>query len=84
MAGAARGEPAMGYDRFCKTYQRHVLVAGAASRVGHKAAQSVEVDWSGPTMQLTDPVTGHATRVYLFVGCVCRSPATRLSSRRWT
>ena len=27
---AARGEPAMGYDRFCKTYQRHVLVAGAA------------------------------------------------------
>ena len=67
---AARGEPAMGYDRFCKTYQRHVLVAGAASRVGHKAAQSVEVDWSGPTMQLTDPVTGHATRVYLFVGCL--------------
>ncbi len=22
----------MGYDRFCKTYQRHVLIAGAASR----------------------------------------------------
>jgi hypothetical protein len=24
----AAGETAMGYDRFCKTYQRHVLVAG--------------------------------------------------------
>ena len=57
----------MGYDRFCKTYQRHVLVTGAASRVGHKAGQSVEVDWSGPTMQLTDPVTGQQRRVYLFV-----------------
>lgn len=66
---AARA-PAMGYDRFCRTYQRYILVTGAASRVGHKAAQTVEVDWSGPTMQLHDPVTGAATRVYLFVGCL--------------
>jgi transposase len=43
----AEGSTAMGYDRFCKNYQQHVLVAGAASRVGHKAGQSVEVDWSG-------------------------------------
>lgn len=63
----AKGETAMGYDRFCKTYQRHVLVIGAASRVGHKAGQTVEVDWSGKTMVLTDPVSGQATRVYLSV-----------------
>jgi transposase len=69
-ACAVAGDPAMGYDRFCKTYQRHVLVAGAASRVGHKAAQSVEVDWSGPTMRLIDPVTGQARTVFLFVGCL--------------
>ena len=61
---------AMGYDRFCKTYQHHVLVAGAASRVGHKAGQSVEVDWSGPTMALTDPVSGQGRRVFLFVGAL--------------
>lgn len=67
---AAAGEPMMGYDRFCRTYQRHVLVTGAASRVGHKAGQTVEVDWSGPTMQLSDPVTGQARTVYLFVGCL--------------
>ncbi|GAA4150194.1 IS21 family transposase [Leifsonia shinshuensis] len=63
----SKGETAMGYDRFCKSYQRHVLVIGASSRVGHKAGQTVEVDWSGKTMQLTDPVTGQQTRVYLFV-----------------
>lgn len=63
-----KGETAMGYDRFCKSYQRHVLVIGAASRVGHKAGQTVEVDWSGKTMQLTDPATGATSRVYLFVG----------------
>ena len=61
------GVTAMGYDRFCKNYQQHVLIAGAASRVGHKAGQTIEVDWSGKTMTLTDPVTGASTRVYLFV-----------------
>lgn len=64
------GSAVMGYDRFCKTYQQHVLVTGLASRVGHKSGQSVEVDWSGPTMQLTDPATGARTRVFLFVGCL--------------
>ncbi|MDE8671057.1 IS21 family transposase [Pseudarthrobacter sp. H3Y2-7] len=67
---AAAGEPMMGYDRFCRTYQRHVLVTGAASRVGHKAGQTVEVDWSGPTMQLADPATGKSRTVYLFVACL--------------
>lgn len=46
----ATDAPAMGCDRFCRSYQRHVLVTGAASKVGHKAAETVEVDWSGPTM----------------------------------
>ena len=69
-ACTSAGDPAMGYDRFCKTYQRHVLVTGAASRVGHKAGQSVEVDWSGPTMSLVDPTTGEVARVYLFVACL--------------
>lgn len=67
---ASSGAPVMGYDRFCKNYQHHVMVTGAASRVGHKAAQSVEVDWSGPTMELTDPVTGATSPVFLFVACL--------------
>jgi transposase len=69
-ACVSKGEPAMGYDRFCRTYQRHMLVTGAASRVGHKAGQTVEVDWSGPPMQLHDLATGAARTVYLFVGCL--------------
>lgn len=67
---AVTGQPAMGYDRFCKAYAAYTLVTGAASRVGHKAGRTVEVDWSGPTMQLTDPVTGETSRVYLFVACL--------------
>jgi len=33
------------------------VVAGVASKVGHKAGQTVEGDWSEPTMQLVDPAT---------------------------
>lgn len=66
----AAGAAGMGYDRFCKTYAHYVRTQGVSSRVGHKAGQTVEVDWSGPTMQLTDPVTGATTRVFLFVGCL--------------
>ncbi|MCT2107355.1 integrase [Dietzia sp. HMSC21D01] len=86
---SASKAPAMGYDRWCKTYQRHVMVTGAASRVGHKAAQTVEVDWSGPTMELTDPATGATRKVYLFVGCLPFSryafvyPATDMQQDAW-
>lgn len=66
----ANGAPFMGYDRFCKSYQRYVLEHGATSRVEHKAAVSVEVDWSGPTMTRQDPATGRRATVYLFVACL--------------
>ena len=64
------GAAFMGYDRFCKSYQRYVLEHGASSRVEHKAGVSVEVDWSGPTMALYDPVAGQQSTVYLFVACL--------------
>lgn len=60
----------MSYDRFCRLYGDYAAVSGATSRVGHKAARSIEVDWSGPTMQLLDPTTGEVSKVYLFVACL--------------
>ncbi len=69
-ATTGAGQVAMGYDRFCKSYGQYLLVTGASSRVGHKAGRTVEVDWSGPTMKLTDPVAGTMQKVYLFVGCL--------------
>ncbi|AMA00110.1 IS21 family transposase [Corynebacterium glutamicum] len=63
----------MSYDRFCRGYERHVMITGVDSRVGHKAARTVEVDWSGPTMTLLDPATGETRKVYLFVACLAFS-----------
>lgn len=34
----------------------------------------MEVEWSGPTMQLADPVTAKTKTVYLSVGCLPFSP----------
>ena len=67
---AERHVAAMSYDRFCKRYRRWMAVQGISSRVGHKAATIVEVDWSGPTMRIVDPGTGEVQKVYLFVACL--------------
>ncbi|MCO4262287.1 IS21 family transposase, partial [Pseudarthrobacter sp. MDT3-26] len=69
-ASGRAGQAAMSYDRFCRLYGDHAMVTGASSRVGHKADRSIEVDWSGPTMQLVDPATGEVSKVYLFVACL--------------
>lgn len=63
-------QAAMGYGRFCKVNQRFVLESHATSRVQHKAGMSIEVDWSGPTMELVDPLTGMRNKAYLFVACL--------------
>lgn len=55
---ARDGSPAIGYGRFCRTYQRHVLITGAASRVGYKAAHTVEFNGAGPTMTIHDVAGG--------------------------
>lgn len=69
-ASSRAGQAVMSYDRFCRLYGEHAAVTGASSRVGHKAGRSIEVDWSGPTMQLLDPTTGEISMVYLFVACL--------------
>lgn len=75
-AAAAKGEPAMSYDRFCKRYREFTVRKQVVSRVGHKAGRTMEVDWAGPTMRLVDPATGEVSKVYLFVACL---PFSRMS-----
>ena len=67
---AERHVAAMPYARFCKRYRRWTAMQGVTSRVGHKAATIVEVDWSGPTMQIVDPSTGEVRKAYLCGACL--------------
>lgn len=63
----ASGKAHLSYGSFCRGYAAWVSARNVTNHLEHKPGQAVEVDWSGPTMHLTDPVTGERTRVYLFV-----------------
>ena len=64
------GKVAMGHARFCERYGKHVAANNLTKRIEHKAGQSCEVDWSGPTLGrgLVDPTTGEVSKIHLFVG----------------
>ncbi len=55
------------YGTFCRGYKSYVVARNVTNHLDHKPGQVMEVDWSGPTMRLTDPFTGEVTKAYLFV-----------------
>lgn len=65
---AAESTISMGYTRFCKGYADHTEANMITSHLVHKPGHSVEVDWSGSTMQYVNPTTGEIIKVYLFAG----------------
>lgn len=82
---------AMGYTRFCERYAEYTVANNLTKRIEHKAGVSCEVDWSGPTVGkgLVDPITGEASKVYLFVGVLPFSqkayfePTPDMKERTW-
>ena len=91
-AGCAKQHKvAMGYTRWCGRYADLVVANNLTKRMEHKAGQSCEVDWSGPTLGrgLVDPITGAASKVYLFVGVLPFSqkayfePTLDMKERTW-
>ncbi len=61
------GRVHMGYTKFCEGYRDFTVARDVTSRVLRKAASSVEVDWSGPTIPMVNPETGEVVKAYLFV-----------------
>lgn len=55
-----------GYTKFCKGYSDFVQVKHVTNHLTHKPGACIEVDWSGPTMNILTP-EGEKIKVYLFV-----------------
>lgn len=72
----ADGSAAISYSTFARRYAAYVKARGITSRIEHKPGITGEVDWSGPTMTVIDPVTGEASRAYLFVAALPYSQYT--------
>lgn len=70
------GKAAISYTTFTREYGRYVTARNVTSHLEHRPGEAMEVDWSGPTMQLVDPVTGEVTKAYLFVAVLPYSQYT--------
>ncbi|MFL2095831.1 IS21 family transposase [Marinilactibacillus psychrotolerans] len=77
---------AVGYAKFCEGYQKQYRLT---NHLAHKPGVSIQVDWSGATMQLLDPATGELRKVYLSVGTLPYSqyiyvePTIDMKSNTW-
>lgn len=56
-----------GYDRFCEIVAEHVRVHDLNSPITHVPGRTMQVDWAGTRMRLTDPITQETRNVSVFV-----------------
>jgi len=61
------GEIPFMYTAFCDRYRRYAVRHKATMHLSHKPGESMEVDWAGQTMEVTDNITGRAIPIYVFV-----------------
>lgn len=55
------------YERFCQIIAEHVRTHDLTSPITHIPGHTMQVDWAGTPMWLTDPITRTTTKVSIFV-----------------
>lgn len=65
--GAPSGARFYGYDRFCEIVAAHVRAKDLTAPIAHSPGHTMQVDWAGTKMTLTDPITRELTPVSVFV-----------------
>lgn len=56
-----------GYERFCEIVAEHVRVNDLTSPITHSPGRTMQVDWAGTRMVLTDPITRESRKISVFV-----------------
>ena len=64
---AAPGARFYGYERFCQIVTEHVRVNDLSLPIAHVPGHTMQVDWAGTAMRVTDPITRAVTPVPVFV-----------------
>lgn len=64
---AAPGVRHYGYERFCQLVAEHVRINDLTAPITHTPGHTMQVDWAGTRMQLTDPISRQHTSVSVFV-----------------
>ena len=66
-SGGDAGARFYGYDRFCEIVTEHVRTHDLTAAITHVPGHTMQVDWAGTRMALTDPVSRRTTAVSVFV-----------------
>lgn len=64
---APAGARFYGYDRFCEIVTEHARTHDLTAPIAHVPGHSMQVDWAGTPMHLTDPISRTRTKVSVFV-----------------
>lgn len=64
---AAPGARFYGYERFCQIVTEHVRVNDLTLPIAHVPGHTMQVDWAGTPMKVTDPITRVVTPAPVFV-----------------
>lgn len=56
-----------GYDRFCEIVTEHVRVNDLTAPIQHVPGHTMQADWAGTHMSVTDPITRATTKASVFV-----------------
>lgn len=64
---AAHGLAHYSYDRFCELVADHVSSHDLTAVITHQPARTMQVDWAGTAMRITDPITGKSHKAHIFV-----------------
>jgi transposase len=64
---AAPGARFYGYERFCQIVTEHVRAHDLTLPVAHVPGHTMQVDWAGTPMKVTDPITRAVMPVSVFV-----------------
>lgn len=56
-----------GYERFCQIVAEHVKIHDLTAAIVHVPGHTMQVDWAGTRMRITDPITHAVTNVSVFV-----------------
>ncbi|MDO5373185.1 MAG: hypothetical protein Q4F10_07005 [Corynebacterium glutamicum] len=58
------------YPQFCSLFDAYVDEQNLSTVINHLPGETMEVDWAGEAMTVTDPLSGHEHKVSIFVAAL--------------
>ena len=55
-----------GYSKFCSLFAQYVASNDLAATIHHEPGRTMQIDWAGQTLPVTDVLSGQVVKAYLF------------------